>query len=101
MSSKKVMVDGVEYVASEAPAQGDLTICVLQRGYILIGNLTIDGEMCTLTNAQCIRVWGTERGLGQIAAEGPTSKTKLDPQPATRFHILTSVQFIVADASKW
>lgn len=31
-----------------------------------------------LTDARCIRVWGTVSGIGQLAA-GPTAKTVLDP----------------------
>lgn len=32
-----------------------------------------------LTDASCIRNWGTTAGLGQIAFAGPTASTKLDP----------------------
>lgn len=31
-----------------------------------------------LTDASCIRIWGTSAGLGEIALKGPTKNTKLD-----------------------
>jgi hypothetical protein len=50
------------------------TICVMPRGWILVGNL----EGSTLRNAKVIRQWGTTGGLGELAANGPTPSTKLD-----------------------
>lgn len=52
-------------------------IVVLSNGWNLIGNY--HPEDLKLTQASVIRVWGTTRGLGQIALEGPTSETILDP----------------------
>jgi hypothetical protein len=50
------------------------TICVMPRGWILVGNL----EGSTLRNAKVIRQWRTTVGLGELAANGPTPSTKLD-----------------------
>lgn len=54
-------------------------IVVLQRGWVVVGQWSRDGDDCTLTNASVIRKWGTETGLGQIAQSGPTNRTVLDP----------------------
>jgi hypothetical protein len=97
-----ITVDGVAYIRGDlAPQPGDLHIVILQRGRVVVGNLTIDGDYGTLTNAACVRRWGTTAGLGQLANEGPTKDTVLDKQPATRFHVLTSVEIIACNAEAW
>lgn len=54
-------------------------IVVLDRGWVYVGHTRRDGDVLHITDARCIRRWGTTRGLGQLAAEGPTSDTMLDP----------------------
>ena len=76
-------------------------IVILQRGWIFVGDMTRVGNECVLTNASCIRNWGTTRGLGEIAKNGPTESTKLDPCPEVRFHYLTVVAHIYCEACKW
>ena len=69
-------------------------IVVGQRGFVWMGNVTEDGEYIVIDDCNCIRTWGTSRGLGEIATSGPTSKTVLDPQPQTRVHRLAVVELI-------
>lgn len=52
-------------------------IVVLDRGFVYVGDITIDAEWVRITNARNIRVWGTTDGLGQLR-NGPTKETKLD-----------------------
>lgn len=57
-------------------------IVIATAGHVFIGNvsrmdLTTFG--ISLTDASVIRVWGTTRGLGEIALGGPTKETILDP----------------------
>lgn len=73
-------------------------IVVLQRGWIVVGHVTRDGDELTITNASVIRRWGTTKGLGQLV-NGPTLTTKLDPCGVIRAHILTVVMTI--DAPGW
>lgn len=55
-------------------------IVVASQGFVFIGDITNDGDdYLRLDNASCIRRWGTTNGLGQIALQGPTSETILDP----------------------
>lgn len=57
---------------------GPQQIVVLDRGWIFVGTARyIDGGI-SVENARCIRIWGTTRGIGQLAEEGPTEHTKLD-----------------------
>ena len=61
-------------------------IVVLQRGWVVIGDLTIDkaGKLL-LTRAAVLAYWGTTKGLGELVA-GPTSKTKLEPCGSVEFN---------------
>lgn len=94
-----VTIDGKSYVP--AATDSDIKIAVLQRGNVLVGRFKRTGDMCELTDASVIRIWGTTRGLGQIAAEGPTGNTKLDPCGRVTFHILTAVMLIDCTQEKW
>lgn len=63
-------------------------IYVLKERWVLIGtedsSKTTANTICTKDTA-VIRVWGTTAGLGQIALDGPTPETKLDPCGDTSF----------------
>jgi hypothetical protein len=55
-------------------------IYVLQARWVFIGDLVKEHpKHDQLTNTSVIRVWGTTKGLGEIALNGPTKKTELDP----------------------
>ena len=99
-----IKIDDVNYVredlASPKPS-GEIRIVILQRGWICVGRFTQEGSQCKLTNASTIRQWGTTKGLGEIALDGPTSKTILDKCPDVKFHELTVVATIDCVESKW
>ncbi len=99
---KTIELDGVKYVRADAidPPSGDLKIVILQRGWVFIGRLSGDEDL-VLEGAKNVRIWGTTKGLGEIALNGPTSKTVLDPAGRVSFHLLTVVAIIDCDESKW
>ena len=99
----EIKVDGELYVkkGSDEPKNSDIKIVVLQRGWVMIGRYSKDGDICTLENAHVIRVWGTTKGLGELALEGKQSGTKLDKAGHVEFHILTVVATVNCDDSKW
>ena len=77
MQYKKITCDGQEF--NLVPVQqGNLKIVVLDKGFVYVGNFTDNGDTITIDNARCCRVWGTTKGLSQLANEGPNSNTKLD-----------------------
>jgi len=77
-------------------------ILILQRGWVMVGNLAQDGENYELTGASVIRRWGTTKGLGQLAAEGPQPNTVLDPIPtAVQIHPLTVIARIHCAGDAW
>ena len=99
-----IKIDEVEYVRKDSvstPGSGDIRIVVLQRGWVVVGHFEQTGEMCKLSKASVVRMWGTTKGLGEIASGGPTSSTKLDKCPDLVFHILTTIMTMNCVRSKW
>lgn len=77
-------------------------ICILQRGWVFVGDFSKIGNDCFLDNASVIRSWGTTKGLGEIAENGPIKdKTNLDSCPQVRFHYGTLVASIKCNDKKW
>ena len=85
----------------KSQASSDVRIVILQRGWVMVGRYKQEGDECTLSDCSTIRIWGTTKGLGEIAEGGPTASTKLDKQPTARFHLLTVIATIDAVESKW
>jgi hypothetical protein len=52
-------------------------ILVLDRGFVYVGDVMVNGDELLVTNARNVRVWGTTNGLGELR-NGPLSSTKLD-----------------------
>jgi len=76
-------------------------ICVLDRGWVLVGDLKKDNDEYTLENAFVIRRWGTSEGLGELALNGPLKDTKLDKTPLVMFNKKYLIMTISCDESKW
>ena len=76
-------------------------VAVLDRGFVYVGEVEHDGEWCVITNARNVRYWGTVRGLGQLALEGPTPKTRLDAVGTVRVSARAVISLIETDAAKW
>ena len=80
-----MMIDDVKYIRADSIKESndsgpkDIRIIILPRGWNIVGEYTQDGDECIIKNSSVIRRWGTTRGLGEIAENGPTDKTKLDP----------------------
>lgn len=99
----KVELNGEIYIreGEQEPKNSDIKIVILQRGWVMIGRYSKDGDMVTLENAYVIRTWGTSAGLGQLALEGKQSSTKLDKAGHVEFHILTVVATLNCNDKKW
>lgn len=106
---KTIEVNGEKYVSEAdykakktSTVQSKKQIVILQRGWVAIGDYSVDknGE-CQLTDAAIIRAWGTTKGLGEIAEDGPTSSTKIDRCPHMRFHPMTVIARMDVTEEKW
>jgi len=101
-----IKIDEVEYVRKDSikasiKTSGEIRIVILQRGWVAVGRYSKKGEYGKLENANIIRVWGTTKGLGEIAIDGPTSKTVLDRCPNIEFHELTTIAIMDCVEEKW
>lgn len=52
-------------------------LCVLDRGFVYVGNVRWEENWVVIEQARNVRVWGTTEGLGQLR-NGPLKDTKLD-----------------------
>jgi hypothetical protein len=100
-----IIINGRTYY-SEKPAHAEFNgsekIIILQRGWVMVGILERNGSECKLHNASVIRTWGTSKGLGEIAMNGPTKDTKLDPCGGiVEFDYLTVVASLSVNKEKW
>lgn len=82
-------------------SKSPLRIVVAQRGWVFVGRISQDGDEVVVSEAKCIRRWGTQKGLGQLAANGPQSSTILDETGTVRLHALAIVAQIDCAEEKW
>jgi hypothetical protein len=77
-------------------------IVVVQSGWVFVGTRNpARTDVVELTDAACVRRWGTTRGLGELALSGPLKETVLDPcgRVEVPHH---AVHFMIdAEQSKW
>lgn len=96
----EIIVNGERYVKHQKT--GTKRIVILQRGWVMIGDFEREGSECRLFNASVIRKWGTTKGLGQLAENGPFPETVLDACfGVVEFDYLTVIATISVDESKW
>jgi hypothetical protein len=99
-------INGIDYVPKSSQPyvepSGDVKIVVLQRGWVMVGRLERSGSECKLHQASVVRVWGTKKGLGELAMNGPLKDTTLDKcGGVVEFDYLTVVAAISCEESKW
>lgn len=76
-------------------------IAVLDRWFVYVGNCRIEDGTLVITDASCVRRWGTAAGLGQLAAAGPTSQTRLDPAGTVRAPLSAVIHLIDCTPGAW
>ena len=75
-------------------------IVVLQRGWVVVGDVNKVDDELVIEDASVIRVWGTKKGLGELVG-GPTGKTILDKAGTITVHQSAVVFLLDVDADKW
>ena len=76
-------------------------IVILDRGFVYVGDVSLDGDWIVIENASNVRIWGTTGGLGELASNGPLVNSRLDPTPTIHAPLRAVIGCIECDASKW
>lgn len=103
--SDTIQINGIDYVPASAGPPTQHRIVVADRGWVFVGPTeTLEDGSLVISPAKCIRRWGTDAdkpGLGYLAANGPTTKTKLDPAGTVRIPQHAVVLSLDTEASRW
>ena len=99
----KVRVNDVEYVRADsvAPPSGDIKIVVLDRSYVYVGYVKIEEDFVVISNAMNVRIWGTKKGLGELASSGPLANTLLDKYGTVKAPLRALISLIDVEQGKW
>jgi hypothetical protein len=95
-----VVINGVEYEPVKK-SDSQKQIIILHRGFVFVGDVTRDGDECVIRNAQNVRRWGTSKGLGELAQDGPKANTQLDPSGTVRYHRSAEIGAIDCNIGAW
>jgi len=76
-------------------------IVVVRAGWVFVGTRSESAGKVTLTNAACVRYWGTSRGLGELALAGPLGDTILDPCGTVEVPASAVLFNIPVERTKW
>ena len=66
--------------ATEPRTDHGIALVSADRGHVWVGAVVTEGAWCIITDGRTVRTWGTDRGLGQLAEEGPRPNTVLDKE---------------------
>ena len=88
------------FLAGDPQPMG-VQIVVLDRGFVYVGDVTVDADWVTIRNARNIRRWGTTLGLGELAELGPRPETKLDPAGSVRAPHRALIALIACEPGAW
>ena len=68
-------------LSDETETLPEFALVILTQGFVYAGYPTRCGDYLRISGASNVRISGTTRGFGELATDGPNSKTKLDPCP--------------------
>jgi hypothetical protein len=76
-------------------------IVVIDRGFVYQGRVTVIGDWVYIENAQNVRVWGTTKGIGELAISGPTANTKLDKCGSVKTPLRALIALLPCKTQNW
>ena len=78
-----------------------IQIVVLNRGWIVVGNVEEKEGKTYIRKPSIIRNWGTKKGLGELAMSGKLPETKLDECLDIVVDTANIIFIMNCDQSKW
>lgn len=76
-------------------------IVVLPRGWVMVGKAKEKNNKLYLSDASVIRVWGTTKGLPELANNGPTKATILDGKCEMEFPMSAIIAKLKCNKKAW
>ena len=76
-------------------------IVILDRGFVYVGDVEVDGDWLVIRNGANVRRWGTQKGLGELASLGPRPATVLDPATTVRAPLRSVVATLDCEPTQW
>lgn len=76
-------------------------IVIAVSGWAFVGDFEPAEGATVLRGASVVRVWGTTKGIGEIALGGPTKDTVLDPCGVVRIPAASVVATIECNEASW
>jgi len=98
--STSLIIDNVKYIRADTDVDAPYQIAVLDRGFVYIGYVKWNNDVLTITNARCIRRWGTTKGLGELV-NGPQPETILDMVGTIHVPVRSLIHLIDVVESAW
>lgn len=92
---------GAQVKSAVGTVDHGLCIVVLDHGFVYVGRLMTDDKFLTIMEALNIRRWGTTKGLGQLALDGPQPNTVMDNVGTVRALIGELKHLILCEVSAW
>tara|TARA_R110000822_G_scaffold261308_1_gene385966 strand:- start:10 stop:336 length:327 start_codon:yes stop_codon:yes gene_type:complete len=105
--TNKIEINGETYIKESEVKKhakykaSPVQIVVLNRGWIVVGNVSESGDKTVIQNAAVIRRWGTANGLGELAMKGKLPDTILDACPDITTDTSNVVFLMNCEQSKW
>ena len=102
---KEITINNEVYVKkSEATGEyqaSPVQIVVLNRGWIVVGNVEEKDGKTYIRKPSIIRNWGTKKGLGELAMSGKLPNTILDECLDITVDTANVIFVMNCDQSKW
>ena len=78
-----------------------MKIVLAEFGHVWVGRVSRGQDTLRITDAACVRRWGTKYGLGEIALGGPNGDTMLDEIGSMDVELSRVIATIDCNEARW